>query len=126
VVHSSLHRCIYKSPSLDTPRLIGFNESVGSALARFERSTFQRHKGTRTVLLRFLKIIRPVTCVIPHYNGHIAQPEEGVFHRRFPQNTKYPFKKDQPEWSVDIDKKKNIMARGLRLLWDATNILLSK
>jgi hypothetical protein len=113
--------------------LIGSNEFVGSALARFERSTFPLHKGTRTVILRILKIITPVKCVIPDYDGYIVQPEEGEFHRRFRihRNAKnlLKFKEDPPVWSVDIDKK-GTMTRALQLLWDATDIttrsLLSK
>ena len=40
------------------------NKSVGSALARFERSSLPDHKSTRTVMLRFLKIVAPVKCVM--------------------------------------------------------------
>jgi hypothetical protein len=76
-------------------------------------------------VLRFLKIITPVKCVIPGYKGHIVQPEEGDFHRRFPKNTPNLFNNDRPVWSVDIDKEDE-MKRGLQLLWHATDILLSK
>jgi hypothetical protein len=72
-------------------------------------------------VLRFLKIITPVKCVIPGYNGHIGQPVEGEFHRRFRAITRKFFKNDQPVWSVDIDKE-GILKRGFRLLWDATDI----
>ena len=101
-----------ESPSLDFPRLLVLNEFVGSALVRFERSTIPDHKGTRTVVLRFLKIIPPVECVIPHYAGKIVQPEEGELHRRM--------RKTVPlVWSIDIDKDESVRARGLQLLWDA-------
>ena len=92
------------------------NEFVGSAWARFERSTHPDHKGTRTVVLRFLKIITPVNCLIPLYNGNIVRPEEGELHRRYP-----PHKTDHQLWSVNIDEdvKKRNFVRGLRLLWDA-------
>jgi hypothetical protein len=63
------------SPSLHSPRLMILTEFVGSALVRFERSTFPDQIGTRTVVLRFLKIITPVKCVIPLYDGKIAPPE---------------------------------------------------
>jgi hypothetical protein len=37
-------------------------------LARFKRSTLPEHKGTRIVVLRFLKIITPEGCLSPfHY-----------------------------------------------------------
>ena len=51
---------------------------LGSALARFERSTFPEHKGTRTVVLRFLKIILPLKCVIPLYDGYVVPSKEGL------------------------------------------------
>jgi hypothetical protein len=44
------------------------HEFVGSALARFKRSTLPEHKGARTVVFRFLKIITPVKVVFPHYD----------------------------------------------------------
>ena len=92
------------------------SEFVGSAWARFERSTLPDHKGTRTVVLRFLKIITPVNCLIPLYNGNIVQPEEGELHRK-----RRPHKTDHQLWSVNIDektKRRNII-QGLRSLWDA-------
>ena len=106
----------YKTPALHRwitiSRLMILNEFVGSALVRFERSTIPDHKGTRTVVLRFLKIITPVECVIPHYAGKIVQPEEGELHRRM--------RKAVPlVWSIDIDKDESVRARGLQLLWDA-------
>jgi hypothetical protein len=90
------------------------HEFVGSALARFERSTLPEHEGTRTVVLRFLKIITPVECVIPLYDGYIGRPMEGDIFRKLKHN----IKTDQPVWSVNIDKSKGVMLRGLRLLWD--------
>jgi hypothetical protein len=38
------------------------HEFVGSALVRFKRSTLPENEGTRTSLLRFLKMITPVKC----------------------------------------------------------------
>ena len=92
-------------------------KSVGTALARFERSTLPEHKGTRTVVLRFLKIISPVECVIPSYDNYIVQPKEGELHRK-----SRGARVDQAVWGVDIDKK-GVMVPGLRLLWDATDML---
>jgi hypothetical protein len=69
-------------------------------------------------VLRFIKIITPVECVEPLYDGHIVQPEEGELHRRYTQNLFLTARLDPPVWSVDIDKRKSVMARGLRLLWD--------
>jgi hypothetical protein len=107
------------SPSLDSPRLIVLNEFVGSALVRFERSTLPDHIGTRTVVLRFLKIITPVKCVIPLHDGKIAQPEEGELYRRSLSRGKVVESNlKHVVWSVNIDKK-CLRARGLQLLWDA-------
>ena len=83
-------------------------------MARFERSTLLGHKGTRTVVLRFLKIITPVTCVIPSYDGYISFPMEGELYQR--RGVGGPDK----TWSVDIDRSKGgNMVRCLRLLWEA-------
>jgi hypothetical protein len=89
---------------------------TGSALVRFERSTLPKHKGTRTVVLRILKIITPVQCVIPLYDGNVLPPKEGELHQR------YPYRKDSAVacevWSLNIDKNVINMGRALRLLWD--------
>ena len=87
------------------------NESVGSFLAQFERSTLPDHKDSRTVVLRFLKVIQPVEYEIPDYEGRIAQPEEGELYQR-------SYKSIPKVWSVDIDQK-GILSRSLQLLWDA-------
>jgi hypothetical protein len=90
-------------------------------LARFERSTLRCHKGTRTLVLRYLKIITPVKCVIPLYDGYIVQPEEGGLHRRRIQKTVDEL--DRQVWGVNVEEPKSLMAKNLRLLWDATDIL---
>ena len=87
-------------------------------MARFERSTFPEHKDTRTVVLRFLKIMTPVKCVIPLYDDYIPLPEEGKLHRRSRSRLKW----DQAVlWSINIDKPNlnETKYRGLQLLWDA-------
>jgi hypothetical protein len=73
-------------------------------------------------VLRYLKIITPVKCVIPFYDGHIVQPEEGKLHRRTPRKTTVEL--DRLVWSVNVDKPRSLTAQSLRLLWDATDILL--
>ena len=94
-------------------------------MARFERSTLPDHEGKRIVVLRFLKIITPVKCVIPLYDGYIVPPKEGDLLRRFYR--KVIDKLHPPAWSFDIDKLKdnsspngqrNKNLRGLRFLWD--------
>ena len=99
-----------ESLSLVFPRfMMILNEFVGRSLVRFERSTLPDHKGTRTVVLRFLKIITPVKCLIPHYDGNIVQPEEGELHRKTVRKV----------WSVNIDEKESFIAQSFQLLWDA-------
>ena len=78
-------------------------------MVRFERSTLPEHKGTRTVVLRFLKIIKPIECLIPQYDGYLEQPQEGKLFRRS--------KIDANVWNVDIDKK-SVASRVLQLIWD--------
>ena len=90
-------------------------------MVRFERLTLPDHKGTRNVVLRFLKILTPVKCVIPLYDGNIVPPKEGELHRRSSLRYHRGFVKvtigefDPPVWSADID---NSPMRGLQLLWD--------
>jgi hypothetical protein len=92
------------------------HEFVGSALARFERSTLPDHKGTRAIVLRFLKIITPVKSVMPLYDGNICWPKEGELYQKF--GRKVP-----KVWSVKIEKSKGTdpcsNVPGLKLLWDA-------
>jgi hypothetical protein len=93
-----------------------FHDFVGSALARLELSTLPVHEGTRTIVLRFLKIITPVKCVIPLYDGYVYCPKEGELqvHRR----TRLKGKENPHVWSVNIDE--NVEGRqGLRSLLDA-------
>ena len=82
-------------------------------MVRFERSTLPEHEGTRTVVLRILKIITPVKCVIPLYEGYIAPPKEGELHRRTEKSVHIL---DPPAWSANVDE--SVMLGGLRLLWD--------
>ena len=68
--------------------------------------------------MRFVKIITPVRCVIPLYDGHIVSPKEGELYRRTPPHSRIP---RIPEvWSYDIDKRKGSLLRGFQLLWDAS------
>ena len=85
-------------------------------MARFERSTLREHKGTRTIVLRFLKMITPVKCVIPLYDGYVlSSPKEGeLFHRRSGRTLGL----GNTVWSVNINNTRN--ARGFQLLWDTS------
>ena len=106
--------------------------SVGSALARLERSTLQEHNGTRTIVLlvRFLKIIAPVECVTPSYDGYIQCPQAGELYRRAFNMSSFNLKLriNPPVWSINLDRDKSksvkldktklALLRGLQLLWD--------
>ena len=83
-------------------------------MARFERSTLPEHKGTRTVVLRLVKKITSVKCVVPHYDGWVAQPKEGELHWRPSIHTGV-----KAVWGINIDKTGAPMKRSLQLLWDA-------
>lgn len=52
---------------------------IGSAVARLELSTLPEHIGTNMILTRILKILQPVECVHPGYDGYRIQPEEGSY-----------------------------------------------
>jgi hypothetical protein len=73
-------------------------------------------------VLRYLKIITPVKCLIPLYDGYIEQPEEGELHRGSHKNSTVEM--GRLVWSLNIDKLKSRRAHSLRLLWDATDVLL--
>ena len=69
-------------------------------------------------MLRFLKIITPLKCVIPLYDGYVYAPKEGELHRRATRKGVNFCR----VWSVDIDRPKVIRSKkGLqffRSLWD--------
>ncbi|GLB38770.1 hypothetical protein LshimejAT787_0506350 [Lyophyllum shimeji] len=50
----------------------------GRILARFERSTLPQHAGTRSVVLRVLKILDPIKSTIPGYDMYLPRPQEGA------------------------------------------------
>ena len=66
-------------------------------------------------MLRILKIITSLKCVIPVYDGYIPQPKEGELLGRCMSNNK---NLAHPVWSVKIDKPIGALTRALRLLWD--------
>ena len=89
--------------------------SIGSALARFERSTLPKHAGTRTLVLHFLKIITPVKCSMPFYDGYVKWPKEGELFQKGVRGTSL-----RQVWSTNVDQpRRGQIARGFQLLWDA-------
>jgi len=123
VTKKGMERSRFTLPFCESRLGIRTHPYTGRALARFERSTLPHHEGTRTLVLRYLKIITPVKCVIPHNDGYIIQPEEGELHRTR-SIRKTDVELDRLVWSINIDKPKGHMSQGLRFLWDATDILL--
>ncbi|KAF8968796.1 hypothetical protein BDZ97DRAFT_1755085 [Flammula alnicola] len=86
----------------------------GTVLARFERSNDLRHEGTQTIVLRFLKFVTPVECIVPGYDDYFEQPQEGELFSKRHRSSLRP-------WSVDLKEGNGkTMLEGLRLLWDAT------
>lgn len=81
---------------------------TGTVACRFERSTLKRHAGKRVLLLRVLKVVEPVRCVEPGYDGHIQQPLEGAFmcRRGIPVG-------------INVDHKRGV--DGLRMLYELDN-----
>ena len=64
-------------------------------------------------MLRFLKMITPVKCVIPRYDGYVCYPKEGDLFQKFTLQGR------QKVWGVDIDKRKGSNVQVFKLLWDA-------
>ena len=72
----------------------------GSALCCFERSNLPQDKGTPTAVIRIVKIISPVTCLYPNYNGPVTLPVEGELIQR-----NYKLRGLQPR-SFNVDSKR--------------------
>jgi hypothetical protein len=73
-------------------------------------------------VLRYLKMITPVKCVIPLYDGRIVRPKEGELQQKCPKKSTVEL--DRLVWSINVDEPKTPFKRNLRLLWDVTDILL--
>jgi hypothetical protein len=59
---------------------------------------------------------------MPLYDGRIVPPKEGELYRRF--FVKSTVDLDRLVWSVNVDNPNSLTAQNLRVLWDATDILL--
>jgi len=60
------------------------------------------HRGTRTLIIRILKIVSPIQRMIPDYDGFITWPTEGglVMYRGMPR-------------AIDVDDEKYATFRAL-------------
>jgi hypothetical protein len=74
------------------------SQPPGSALCCFERSDLPQHKGTRTAVIRIVKIISPVTYR-DDYNGPYPLPIEGELAQRYHRGRSF-----QPR-SYNVDSK---------------------
>ena len=66
-------------------------------------------------MLRFLKIITPVKCVIPLCERYIRQPKEGELHQRTQKGA--AVKLNQPAWAVNIDNPKGTFCIDSNTHW---------
>ena len=95
------------------------HEFLGSILAQFERLTLPDHKGTRAIVLRFLRILTPVKCVFPLYDNYLCYPKEGELYQK-------TFTRTVKVWSYNVDEPghhsltsdTSIKRQSLKLLWD--------
>ncbi|KAF8074044.1 hypothetical protein FPV67DRAFT_1375945, partial [Lyophyllum atratum] len=69
----------------------------GRILVRFERSTEPEHAGTRSLVIRVLKILEPIQPVTPGYDMYLPVPEEGQLLKKLGRGVVQPF-------SIDVDK----------------------
>jgi hypothetical protein len=88
------------------------SQPPGSALCCFERSDLPQHKGTRTAVIRIVKIISPVTFQDPDYNGPTPLPIEGELVQRYHRGRSL-----QPR-SYNVDSK---LYMGLQTLFRDEN-----
>ncbi|KAK7028359.1 hypothetical protein R3P38DRAFT_2703968 [Favolaschia claudopus] len=88
---------------------------TGSALAHFERSTLPEHAGSRTVVMRIVKMLSPPICVDASYDGRLPVPTEGEIFRRFMGKGTKP--RLQP-WFCDVDADQSDSAAALRMLFE--------
>jgi hypothetical protein len=74
------------------------SQPPGSALCCFERSNLPQHKGTRTVVIRIVKIISPVTCRYPDYPSRALPVEGGLLQHHRKRTGLQPF-----SFNVDLE-----------------------
>ncbi|TFK52253.1 hypothetical protein OE88DRAFT_1734277 [Heliocybe sulcata] len=96
-------------------RMIDYMPFIGRALVQFERSTLPEHKGTRTVVLRIVKIIELTKPGGSENASGMPEPQEaGLVMTRRRQGSWVP-------WSVDVDRprrRSGSSAKALRILFD--------
>ena len=77
------------------------NQPPGSALCCFERSNLPQHQGTRTAVIRIVKVISPVTCRYPDYDSRALPVEGGLLQHDLKRKGVQPF-------SFNVDLKRHM------------------
>ncbi|KAF8871894.1 hypothetical protein BD779DRAFT_1680046 [Infundibulicybe gibba] len=73
----------------------------GSGIAQLQASTLPEHAGQNVLAMKILKILQPVACTIPGYDGYMPPPEEGslLYRRSAPHGSLSRL------WAHDLDLK---------------------
>ncbi|KAG6853306.1 hypothetical protein C0991_005315 [Blastosporella zonata] len=87
------------------------NPYSGRLLLRFERSTLLEHSKARILVIRVVKILEPITSVIPDYDMYFPIPQEGELLQKREQGRGNKI----GVFNVDLDKPSSSM-QGLKLL----------
>ncbi|TFK46190.1 hypothetical protein OE88DRAFT_1041720 [Heliocybe sulcata] len=109
---------IHESGGNGISKVVNHMPFAGRALVQFERSTLPEHKGTRTVVLRIVKLIELAKSEDPDEASGMPEPKEGslVMTRRVHRHW--------APWSVDVDRPQRgseatgPLARALAILFD--------
>ncbi|KAF8870133.1 hypothetical protein BD779DRAFT_620275 [Infundibulicybe gibba] len=112
VTPDKIFRIKIARPFSDNRKHLDRSPYGGSALAQLQVSTRPEHTGRNVLVMKISKIIEPVTCTIPGYDGYVPQPEEGslLSHRSAPGH-----RIRSQLWIHDLDKDLSSSA-GLRAL----------
>ncbi|KAG6828628.1 hypothetical protein H0H92_007220 [Tricholoma furcatifolium] len=77
----------------------------GTLLVRFERSTLVEHEGSNTLVLRVLRILRPIELVIPELEDTIIVPSEGSLLSNFLYGRRREVARRIMAWNLDSNPR---------------------
>ncbi|TFK52207.1 hypothetical protein OE88DRAFT_1657322 [Heliocybe sulcata] len=106
---------VAESGSTGIVKRVVYAPYTGRALIQFERSTLPEHKGTRTVVLRIVKIIEMTKSPASDDVSWMPEPQEGGLVMKRVQ------KRSWVPWSVDVDRPQRgsgSTAKALTILFD--------
>ncbi|TFK46202.1 hypothetical protein OE88DRAFT_1739659 [Heliocybe sulcata] len=116
-LHNLFSVQIQQSGSTGIAKSSYYRPYTGRALVQFERSTLPEHKGTRTVVLRIVKVIELTKSEGSNDAYNMLEPKEGglVMTRTVGRHW--------TPWSVDVDRpqpsgKPHSLSKPLRILFD--------